>query len=80
MAKKTRKVFLPKWQRWAIIPLLSIIWLFLAYLEFFSATEEKVGTVGFILLTLLFLGMGIMFWLMSEGKLPAYIIEEEEDR
>lgn len=80
MAKKTKKVYLPKWQRWAFIPLLTVIWLFLGYLEFFSATQEKVGVVGFILFTLIFLGLGIMLWLMSSGRLPAYIIEEEEEQ
>lgn len=80
MAGKTKKVFLPKWQRWFLVPLLGGVWLFITYLEFFqSSTHGELGSLGYLFISLLFLGLGIMFWLMSSGKLPAYIIEEEED-
>lgn len=35
------------------------------------------GTVGLPLLTILFLGIAGMLWLMTSGKLPAYTMEEE---
>ena len=74
-----RKVYLPKWQRYYLVPLFVGLWLFITYLEFFSGnTEEQLGWVGYIFMTALFLGMGSMMWLMTTGKLPAYIMEDEE--
>jgi hypothetical protein len=72
-----KRVFLPKWQRWFIIPLFVGIWLFLTYMEFFNQNNaEKMGLVGYIFMSILFLGLAVMMWLMTSGKLPAYIIKE----
>lgn len=55
-------------------------WVFITYMEFFNDTnQEKLGTVGYLFMTILFLGLSIMFWLMASGKLPAYIIKEDTD-
>lgn len=78
--KKRRAVYLPKWQRAFMLPMLAIILALVTYQEFFSQSEEQLGLVGYGLFVLLFVGLAIMFWLMSSGKLPAYIIEEEGDR
>ena len=78
--KIEKKVFLPKWQRWFIAPFFIGIWLFITYMEFFNQNNtEKMGLVGYIFMTALFLGLAIMMWLMTSGKLPAYIIEETEE-
>lgn len=79
---KTRKrIFLPKWQRWFMVPLFIGMWLFITYMEFFNpANSEQLGMVGYIFMSVLFLGIGVMMWLMTSGKLPAYIIEETEEK
>ena len=75
--KTTKKIFLPKWQRLYVVPLLLMIWLFITYLEFFGPeNQEKLGLVGYIFFSAIFLISGVMTWLMTSGKLPAYIIEE----
>ncbi len=49
-------------------------------MEFFSAENtDKMGLVGYIFISVLFLGLAVMMWLMTSGKLPAYIIEEEKE-
>lgn len=79
---KTRKrIFLPKWQRWFMVPLFIGMWLFITYMEFFNPDiSDKLGMVGYIFMSVLFLGIGVMMWLMTSGKLPAYIIEETEEK
>jgi hypothetical protein len=80
MSKKTtKKIFLPKWQIWYIIPVMLGIWGFMTYMEFFNPTNtDKMGMVGYGFMTILFWGISVMMWMMTSGKLPAYIIEEEE--
>jgi len=79
--KTTKKIFLPKWQRYYVVPLLLIIWLFITYLEFFGPeNQDKLGLVGYIFFSAIFLISGLMTWLMTSGKLPAYIIEETVDK
>ena len=79
--KTKKKIFLPKWQRWFIIPFFIGMWLFLTYMEFFNLeNSEKMGLIGYIFMTVLFLGLAIMMWLMTSGKLPAYIIEETKEK
>lgn len=75
--KKTKKIFLPKWQRYVITPLFILIWAFITYMEFFSSQQGEMGTVGYIIMSIIFLGVGLMMWLMTSGKLPAYTMEEE---
>lgn len=76
--KKIKRIFLPKWQRWYAVPLLLGIWVLVTYLEFFGVENgEKLGLVGYIIISGVLLISGVMMWLMSGGKLPAYIIEEE---
>lgn len=76
--KKVKKVFLPRWQRWLVVPLFGGFWIFITYLEFFAPNVEKLGLIGYIFISALFLGMGVVTWLMTSGKLPSAIIEEEE--
>ena len=79
--KVRKEVFLPKWQRWFIVPLFVGIWLFTTYMEFFSPDNtEELGLVGYIFMSILFLGLGVMMWLMTSGKLPAYIIKETREK
>lgn len=77
--KITKKVFLPKWQKKAMVPLLVAIWVFTTYEEFFGEKAKgDLGITGYIIMTVVLLGVGTMVWFMASGKLPAYIIEEEQ--
>jgi hypothetical protein len=79
--KTKKRIFLPKWQRWFIAPLFIGMWLFITYMEFFNVENtEKIGIVGYIFMSVLFLGLAVMMWLMTSGKLPAYIIEETKEK
>ena len=50
-------------------------------MEFFNQDNpEKLGLVGYIFMSVLFLGLGIMMYLMTSGKLPAYIIKETKEK
>jgi len=71
-----KKVFIPKWQRWLFVPLFLLIWAFITYLEFFSEVSGELGIIGYLFMSALFLGLGVAFWLMTSGKLPAYYIED----
>ena len=79
MKKKTKKIFLPKWQRYVIVPFFILIWLFTGYMEFFSDEAGEMGVAGFGLMTPVFLGVSIMMWFMTSGRLPAYTMEVEVD-
>lgn len=75
--KRTRKnIFLPKWQRFFVLPILFGVWSMITWLEFFSQSEDKMGLVGYSIMSGVLLLVGIMIWLMTSGKLPAYIVEE----
>lgn len=78
--KTKKRIFLPKWQRWFIIPFFVGMWVFFTYMEFFNAgNTDTMGIVGYIFMSILFLGLAVMMWLMTSGKLPAYIIEETKE-
>jgi Na+-driven multidrug efflux pump len=63
-----------------MIPFFIGMWLFLTYMEFFNPeNSEKMGVMGYIFMTVLFLGLTVMMWLMTSGRLPAYIIEETKE-
>jgi hypothetical protein len=50
-------------------------------MEFFNPENtEKMGLVGYVFMSILFLGLAVMMWLMTSGKLPAYIIEEKKEK
>jgi len=79
--KTRKKIFLPKWQRFFIVPFFIGMWLFLTYMEFFNPENtDKMGIVGYIFMSALFLGLSIMMWLMTSGRLPSYIIEETTEK
>lgn len=74
------KVFLPPWVRWILVPMLALMWGFVTYSAFFTPEgRAEVGLVGWALVTLVLFLIGLMIWLMSSGKLPAYIIESPDD-
>lgn len=57
-----------------------VVWGLITYSAFY--TEEgrsEVGLVGWLLVSAMIVLIGVMIWLMSSGKLPAYIIEAPDD-
>jgi len=78
--KSRKKIFLPKWQRWFMVPFFIGMWLFFTYMEFYSPENKgEMGLVGYIFFTALFFGLAVMMYLMTSGKLPAYEIEETKE-
>ncbi len=80
--KKLKKVFVPPWLRWFLFPLYIIIWAFITYIEYFGPenSRHELGTIGFLFISVIFGGLMIMFYLMTSGKLPAYLIEEDDEK
>ena len=79
--KTKKQIYLPKWQRWFIIPMFVSLWLFFTYMEFFNPDNpERIGLVGYIFMSALFLGLAIIMYLMTSGKLPAYTIEQTKEK
>ena len=76
MGKRSR-IYLPRWHRWFICPMLLFVWLVITYAAFWSPNRDGEGLLAWIISTPVLFGVGIVMWLMSSGKLPAYIVEEE---
>jgi hypothetical protein len=75
------KVYLPPYMRWVVAGFLAITWGVITYRTFLTPTgRQDPGILAWALVTVLLLGVGAMIWAMASGKLPAYIIEEEDDR
>lgn len=75
---KRSKVFLPAWMRWFIVPMLIVVWALITYLTFATPGGSDLGTIGWLIITLILVVVGVVMWLMTSGTLPAYVIEEED--
>lgn len=74
----TRKVYLPGWMRWFVIPLILVMWGILTYQTFAApGGRESLSLLGWLGLTLLLAGIGVVVWFMTNGTLPAYVIKSE---
>jgi Mn2+/Fe2+ NRAMP family transporter len=79
MVKTKKKIYLPKWQRFFTLPIIFAVWGLITYVEFFDPNStDKMGTVGYILTSVILFSVTLMLWLMTSGRLPSYIIEEEK--
>lgn len=77
---RTRKAYLPKWMAWYGQIFVFPIWLFMTYMVFFTEKgRQEPGLAAWILMTIVLGGVSLMLFLMGYRKLPAYIIEEEDD-
>lgn len=77
---KQIKVFLPRWVLLIVLPMLGVIWGMITYQVFATAKgREDLGVVGWLGVTLVIVLVGFMLWLMVSRRLPAYLIEIEED-
>ena len=77
---KVKKVFIPKWVFWFTLVMMLIMLLFFNISYFTNAKNQaELGTIGWLALNLVFIIGLVMVYLMSYGKLPAYIIKEEDE-
>lgn len=77
---RTRKVYLPLWLAWFSQLFVLPIWCFVTYQVFFTEKgRAELGTAHWILVTLVMAAVSVMLLLMGYRKLPAYIIEEEDN-
>jgi hypothetical protein len=73
------KVFIPRWTLLVIGPILLVVWGVVTWLALMTEDgRQELGIVGWIGLTLVLLLVGGMLWLMT-GRLPAYVIEIEDE-
>ncbi len=71
---------MPRWVRWPLIPVLAVLWGVMTYVAFATpGGGEELGMLEWLVITVVLLLVGGMIWLMSSGKLPAYIIELEDE-
>ena len=77
---RIRKVYLPKWMSWFGVVFVLPTWLWVSYRVFLTERgAEDLGLVGWALMTIVMLGVVVVLFLMGHRKLPAYVIEEEEE-
>ncbi|HEX7122798.1 MAG TPA: hypothetical protein VF178_10550 [Gemmatimonadaceae bacterium] len=76
---RTIKVYLPRWLRWLLLPVLLLVWGIVTYETFVGdAGESQMSVVAWLGVTALLLLVGVMLWLMTAGRLPAYVVEVED--
>ncbi len=77
---KEKKVYLPKWIAWMIAAIMLPVWGWLTYSTFTGrGSTEPLGLGEWVVISVVILGSIVMVFLMSYGKLPAYIIREEDE-
>lgn len=77
---RTRKVYLPLWIAWFSQLFILPAWCFATYHVFFTEKgRADLGIAGWIMMTFVMAAVSVMLFLMGYRKLPAYIIEEEEN-
>jgi hypothetical protein len=73
------KAYLPRWIPRVILPVILLMWAFITYSAFATPSgRDELGVVGWAVATIVLALVGVMLWLMSTGRLPAYIIEIED--
>lgn len=77
---KRMKAYLPRWTLAVIVPILMLVWGLVTYLTFGAESPtEQLSVAGWAVMTVIVLLVGLMLWLMSSGRLPAYIVEVEDE-
>lgn len=77
---KRMKAYLPRGTLWVLLLVLAAVWGVITYVAFGTPVgRNDFGLIGWIGMSVVILLVGIMIWLMSSGRLPAYILEIEED-
>ncbi|MCS6803774.1 MAG: hypothetical protein NZ823_01355 [Blastocatellia bacterium] len=76
---KEKKVYLPKWIAWMVTVIMLPVWGWLTYSTFVrQVTGQRLSLSEWVVISIVILGSIVMVFLMSYGKLPAYIIREED--
>ena len=77
---KRMKAYLPRWTLRVLLPVLAAVWGVITYVAFGTPQgRNDFGLIGWIGMSIVILLVGVMIWLMGSGRLPAYILEVEED-
>jgi hypothetical protein len=77
---RIRKVYLPLWVAWFSQLFILPIWGFAGYQVFFTEKgRAEMGLAGLAMITFVMAAVSVMLFLMGYRKLPAYIIEEQEN-
>jgi len=77
---KRMKAYLPKWILAVILPIIILVWGLVTYLTFGAESpNEQLSVAGWAVMTVILVLVGVMLWLMSSGRLPAYIVEVEDE-
>lgn len=79
--KKLRKVYLPRWLSWFGLVFLVPMWLWITYQTFLAPPGRGSGLdlVGWCVVTIVMAAIAVMLYLMGSRKLPAYLIEMDEE-
>lgn len=75
---KEKKVYLPKWIAWMVAAIMLPVWGWLTY-STFGDHGERPSLGEWAVVSIVILGSIVMVFAMSYGKLPAYIIREEDE-
>lgn len=74
------KAYLPRWTLRVVTPMLLLIWGLISWSAFCTTSgREELGLVGWLLITAVLGLVAVMMWLMASGRLPAYILEIDDD-
>lgn len=77
---KLRKVYLPPWMTWFGLAVLVPMWLFVTWRVFLTeGGSSDLGAGGWIVMTLVMGVLAVVLVLMGRRKLPAYLIEEDDE-
>lgn len=74
------KAYLPRWMLWIVMPMLVLVWGVITYVTFGTPEgREEPGVLGWLVLTVIVVLVGVMVYLMASGRLPAYILDMDDD-
>ena len=76
---RLRKVYLPAWTTWLGVVMMAAMWLWITYQAHFTGEGSEVGLDAWIVTTVLLALMTVVLVLMGRRKLPAYLLELEEE-
>lgn len=77
---KLHKVYLPKWISWFGLAVAVPMWAWITYRALFTASgRAELGVVGWLAMTVVIGTVATVLVLMGQRKLPAYLLEIEDD-
>ena len=77
---KFRKVYLPKWMTWFALAMIVPMWGWITYQSLFVGSGASgAGLAGWVAASVVLITFAVVMVLMGMRKLPAYLLEVEED-